>query len=221
VISVPTILKAISIVGVALWTLLWLSEFGVSIWSQVKEKMHPAVAHNLGLGIIGASAGAIAALILFSELHWWGSLLLFCGVVAVDVLFFIWPGFGKGTFAERHQKRLQEEWAIHQRGLMYVARQAFGQRAYRLFFFAAFAFYLTAFCATAAAIHQRRFPVIKGSEGTPDLVVLRTYGDVLITARFDRSAKTVESTFIVRHLTGESGGPLTIAEENIAPLRTP
>lgn len=66
---------------------------------------------------------------------------------------------------------------------------------------------------TAEAIKQENFLV---TNTTPELVVLRIYGDDLICVPFDRNTGEIEQNFTVLKKTGESG--LSLKLENLGQL---
>jgi hypothetical protein len=77
-------------------------------------------------------------------------------------------------------------------------------------------FFLLLLSGASEAYNQEHYWVISG---TPELVVLRTYGDTLVCAKFDRSTGEVEPVFSV--LTVPSDGSLTMQQEHMRPLRVP
>lgn len=65
----------------------------------------------------------------------------------------------------------------------------------------------------AAAQQQRKFLV---TNTDPEMVVIRTYGENLICAPFDRNKKDVQRSFIILKITGDP--KLSLRLENIGPL---
>ena len=66
----------------------------------------------------------------------------------------------------------------------------------------------------SAALHQEEFLLVGRS---PEMTVLRIYGDSLIAAPVDRVTKTVKRTFVILKLDADASRPLRL--EKVGPLR--
>jgi len=70
------------------------------------------------------------------------------------------------------------------------------------------------FIGKAHALNQKEFLVLSSS---PEMVVLRIYGDRMIVAPFDRKTQEFESKFVIKTLGADD--TLVISPEDIGPLK--
>jgi hypothetical protein len=84
---------------------------------------------------------------------------------------------------------------------------------YRLVFTLLITLVVVYYAGQSAALRQSTYLVTSTS---PQMVVLRTYGDSIICARFDRNTKEVEPSFVVLKVGDDP--ELTLHSEHVGPL---
>ena len=154
----------------------------------------------------------LASLILFGSL-WkkWIIPLIFL-IVFISVAFFL-PLITQRSKGSYLEKIKADAGSTEPEDLYGSLERHLGWK-YFYYLFCFFIFFLIVYSAgQAKAMKEKEFLVLASS---PDTVVLRIYGDNIICAPFNRSAKEVQRSFII-HKVGETP-PLELRLEKIGPL---
>lgn len=144
--------------------------------------------------------------------EWWVFLLIF----GVYTMFeFIWPLItqrGKGTYREKLIG--QEQIEDGTRSIFDIIKQLIGKTGYLIFLGICIGLCITYFTGRYVASKQEEYFVLNTS---PERVIIRIYGDKLITASFNRETKEVQKNIIILKV-GEDPR-LVLRLEKVGPLR--
>lgn len=127
--------------------------------------------------------------------------------------------FGFPLITQRHKAsyrdklEAQDQLVVQRETLRDYAVGLLGEGLYRTIYFLSLALVVTYVAGQSTALRQREFLVTATS---PEMAVLRMYGDKMICAPFDRSTGEVERSFTVLRIAEDSG--LTLHLERVGPL---
>jgi hypothetical protein len=169
---------------------------------------------------VAVSRTAIFSLILLAFI-WvygkqWRGWIAMAGMVAFfAILDFIFPLIlqrGKGSYRDKLTAQAEAEENNRTIGRLLNAR--FGNVGVTTLLIIMYGLSLAYAAGRAHGEQQEEFLVIDQS---PEVVVLRIYGEYLITAPVDRSTKEVEKKFVILKLSDNSPTSLTL--EKVGPLK--
>jgi hypothetical protein len=167
--------------------------------------------------IVGPFAAVGTLIFLFIYLMGWENwkywlIIPVAIVIFIGLIFALAFQHGDGSYSEKLVRQLEAEadridtWAL--------VRQRFGANVTIIIITLVMVYLLSFFAGWGEGLKQEEFLVTNTS---PEMVVLRIYGENIICAPFDRSTKEIEGKFVVLKLAEAPG--LVFSLEKIGPLR--
>ncbi|RJP50866.1 MAG: hypothetical protein C4557_08850 [Anaerolineaceae bacterium] len=219
--KIPTSLITIDLTTVLIFgvifigVILLISPFINLLLSLTVGKIHPSI-QKAAIPIIFIFIVLLIQIILFGFSNWKNWFFLLVYFVAFSFLQFVFP-----LITQRGKKYADKLEAQNNADMQHVDIPALMQRKFgndSLLIVLVFIFgMVTALSAGAAeATKQEEFLV---TNTTPELVVLRIYGDNLICVPFNRATGEIEQSFSIIKNTGETG--LVLRLEKLGQLHLP
>jgi hypothetical protein len=193
---------------VVIWALLVLSD-----WNILKRKSQSNLQfHRHQFGLMFCT-GVFIMMYFFN--FYWVAWLSFIGAMGVFLIRQFVPPLimqrDKKTYNEKYEAQLARR--KEKMVLTGLAIKRFGRGAYDLFWFFFASLGVAWFAGAYHAKSQEEFYIL--SQPT-ELVVLRIYGNTLITAPFDRKTKQVKPEVLIYNVTKDV--PLKLRKETVGPL---
>lgn len=211
------ILTSIGLTIVILFVVL-LANFNLLFLNFRFEEIHPMIRPRL-LAILPGVMIFVIFFSLFGQARWqyWITWLLVA--IGIAAIYFVLPLFTQRKVSGYTNKLMaQEELDESNPGIYTIIGRRYGWGFILLVCFVILSTIIAQNAGLAEAVKQKDFLVLGTS---PEMVVLRIYGDKMITAPFDRKTQEVQSRFVIKKV-GEDDN-LVISPEEIGPLklRTP
>lgn len=211
--SLATILVAAGTIGTVLASSLWFLGLTAPLFKAVHNKELHAYRYFFAYSAVVSAFGILLAVIYgFS----WPSFVWYIGGFTVLALLM----FGHTFLFNRHvplAERFSEQARIQDGDPFYVTdvlKIWFGKSAVYILVVCMSVLGIAFLIGNGEASKRDRFLVLKQE---PDLVVLRNYGSVLLTARFSRESKQLSNEFVVIRLA--EGERIAFTNEVVGPLK--
>jgi hypothetical protein len=120
---------------------------------------------------------------------------------------------GKGTYREKFEAQEKEDEIKRAKTLVHGFKEALGRKGQIIAVVLSIGLPMFYSAGRSAALHQEEFLVVGSS---PEMVVLRIYGDNLICAQLNRETRKVERKFVI--LKAGANSKLMLRLERVGPL---
>jgi hypothetical protein len=196
--------------------IVWLTIAASDLWIIRRQAKHVL---NLHLRMFGVyfSTGVFIVWFFFNH-HWIAWLVLLSATALIGVWTFFPPSLifqqDQRRYLERYNALARRRFKKHENSLSSAIEQRWGKDVVTIFWFFLGGLGLAWWAGNFQASHQEEYYVL---DAQPERVVLRFYGDMLITAPFNRDSRQVERQIIIQR-TGERMTS-QLHKEKIGPLK--
>jgi hypothetical protein len=178
-------------------------------------RVHPIIQRSL-ISVLFLGVVLLFQIYIYGLSNWRSWILILIFLVIFLFLDFVFPVLTQRGKTYVGKLESQEEFDQQFTSFFSLLRAKLGNTALMIVAVFLVGMYIASTAGTAEAIRQDSFLVTNTS---PELVVLRIYGDNLICAPFDRASGEIEQSFSIIKSSGETG--LVLKLENVGKLHVP